>query len=193
MRTIETKVYKFEELSEQSKERAIQQYRETPDFLDDFILDDAKAIAEKMGIDIDKIFYSGFSQQGSGASYTGRYSYKKGAIKALKAYCNDEEIFRIAKELQEIQRRNFYKLSAKIGRSGHYQHEMTMNFDFYKDGEYLYTTMAFESDLKKVLRDFARWIHKQLEAEYDYQNSDEYITDMIVNNNYEFTEEGEMI
>lgn len=40
------------------------------------------------------------------------------------------------------------------------------------------------------MRAFADWIYRQLETEYDYQNSDEQVDESIIANEYEFTEEG---
>ena len=36
----------------------------------------------------------------------------------------------------------------------------------------------------------ARWLYRQLEAEYDYLTSDEAIDDSIIANEYTFTENG---
>lgn len=194
MREETIKVFKFEELSDKAKEKAREWYREASQndtFYAECVIEDVKEIAALMGIDIDKIYYSGFWSQGDGASYTGKYRYKKGALKAVKSHApQDEELHRIAKELQDIQSKNFYKLSAHITRSGYYYHENTMRFDFMRDGEYLYTTMAWESDLKEVLRDYAIWIYKQLEKSYEWENGDENIDETIIMNEYEFTEDG---
>ncbi len=44
--------------------------------------------------------------------------------------------------------------------------------------------------IEQALKDFAYWIYKQLEQEYDYQNSDEQIDESIRANEYEFDEKG---
>lgn len=41
-----------------------------------------------------------------------------------------------------------------------------------------------------ALRDFARWLYRQLEREYYYRSSDEAIDETIVANDYTFTETG---
>lgn len=46
-------------------------------------------------------------------------------------------------------------------------------------------------DLRECLADFSRWIYRNLEKEYDYQNSDEAVEEAIIANEYEFTEDGE--
>ena len=197
MREETIKVFQFTELSDKAKEKAREWYRTTSqgddydDYFAETVIDDAKQIAALMGIEIKDIYYSGFSYQGDGASFTGHYRYQKGAVKAVKDYApKDTELHRIAQELQYIQRKSFYRISCNITQSGYYQHENTMRFDFMLDGEYLYTTMAWESDLKDVLRDYARWIYKQLEESYDWENSDENVDETIIINEYEFTEDG---
>jgi len=41
-----------------------------------------------------------------------------------------------------------------------------------------------------VLRDLARWLYSQLEAEYEHLNTDGLVDEAIINNDYWFTEEG---
>jgi hypothetical protein len=43
------------------------------------------------------------------------------------------------------------------------------------------------------MRDFADWIYRQLESEYDYANSDESVDENILCNEYEFDENGKLV
>ena len=47
-----------------------------------------------------------------------------------------------------------------------------------------------EAALTEALRDLARWLYRQLEAEYDHLTSDESIEEGIIVNEYTFTEGG---
>jgi hypothetical protein len=47
-----------------------------------------------------------------------------------------------------------------------------------------------EAELKEATRDAMRWVYRMLEAEYDWQTSDEQVDEMLKANGYEFTEEG---
>jgi hypothetical protein len=47
-----------------------------------------------------------------------------------------------------------------------------------------------EEVVTEALRDLARWLYRQLEAEYDHLASDEAIEERIIVNAYTFTEEG---
>ena len=192
MRTIETSVYKYPELDERAKENAREWFSrgvfsDSNDW--ECVYEDAKNIGALIGIEIDEIYFSGFSSQGDGASFTGRYSYVKGGLKVLKEYAPiDAELHRIAEALQAVQRQNFYKVRAKITVDGRYCHSNTMRFEnlenHYED---------VNSDVEQLLRDFANWIYCQLKNEYYYQTSDEYVEENILANEYEFYENGKVI
>ena len=44
--------------------------------------------------------------------------------------------------------------------------------------------------MTEALRDLARWLYRQLQAEYDHLTSDEAIEEGIIVNEYRFTEAG---
>ena len=45
--------------------------------------------------------------------------------------------------------------------------------------------------VEECMRDFADWIYRNLELDYEYQTSDEYVDEMLDINDYVFTEDGE--
>ena len=49
---------------------------------------------------------------------------------------------------------------------------------------------AVEDSVQQYMRDFADWIYAQLEAEWEYQNSDDHVDESIRINGYEFDEFG---
>jgi len=213
--TTQTTVYKFSELSDQAKQHAIEkqsQYESSEGFDAECVIDDAVNMAALIGIEIDThavklmnnttrqdpaVYYSGFCSQGDGASFEGRYAYRKGAPAAIKAETaskGDRELLRIATTLQEVQRRNFYQLTSRMGR-GHnsnlYSHSGTMSVDVERYDEKPMTDDA-EDTVKECMRDFADWIYSQLENEYDYRTGEEACQEAIEINDYDFTEDGEM-
>jgi hypothetical protein len=193
------KVFRFDELTEEGKEKAIENLYDVNVDHDwwDFAYENAKAIAALMGIEIDKIYFSGFSSQGDGACFEGSYSYQKGGVKAVKDYAPlDKELHRIAKELQAIQRTRFYTITASVKHSGHYFHEFCTNVSIYEsnpswDSDYS-TDAKTADDLTEALRDFMSWIYSQLEKQHDYLTSKEAIIETIEANEYEFTAEGKL-
>lgn len=208
MRVKETFVFQFDELTEHAKEKARDCYRECAnqdfsDFHAETVLDDANTICNTLGVTIathtvklmgggsrqkPTIYYSGFSSQGDGACFEGSYSYRKGAVKAIKEYApQDEVLARIATELQDVQRRNFYRLQASITHHGRYFDttiEVEDSNDTYRD------LHGDEETVADCLRDIMHWIYRSLEKEYEYQNSSEVIDENIRANEYEFDEEG---
>lgn len=202
MRIQKTKVYQFSELNESAKETARQWYRtsDTDNFFAESVIEDAVTIGQIMGIDFDTargsksepaVYWSGFSSQGDGASFTGSYKYKPGACKALKAHAPiDAELARICKALQDAQKRVFYSANCIITSSGRYSHAYTMQFAFDMNDVSQAVFSDVEETISEALRDFANWIYRQLETEYDYQNADEQVDESIESNEYEFTEDG---
>ncbi len=206
MRVLETKVYTFTELSDDAKENARDWWRryvfsDSNDW--EFVYEDAANVAEQFGLDLRTrrvnqkdggyhydpcIYFSGFSNQGDGACYEGNYEYMKGALKTVKSYApRDTELHKIVEQLQEIQRKNFYRVHARTKYRGHYCHSGCMTVEVGRSDD---QPVVDEDDVVQLLREFADWIYEQLKCEYDYQCSNEVVDEMLIGNAYEFTEEG---
>ena len=191
--------YQFHELPEDAKAYAISTYwGEDWDY--ECVFEDAKEIGKLMGIDIDDIYFCGFWNQGDGACFTGHYRYAKGGVKAVVEQApQDKELHRIAKELQRIQSKYFYKLRSEIKHRGHYYHEMCMSIEtIHTDGDMnRYDCRGpsddDENDIKEALRDFARWIYKQLKEQYEYETSEEAVLEACEENGYEFDDKGRIV
>ena len=204
MRTLtETKTaYKLEELDESTQQTAYEKFVYSPGHLDyewwDFIYDDVKRTGELIGIDIDKIYFSGFSSQGDGACFEGSYSYKPGWRKAFIAeYGPDnaslKEVIEIAEQIQAVQRKAFYKLSASVKHRGHYMHSGCTEIRVYNDDEYRYSDADADEEISQLLREYMDYIYKCLEREYDYLTSFEAFKETCECNDYEFDEDGNLI
>jgi len=134
MKTIETAVYTFSELSDKAQERALEKlYDINVDFeWYDSDISEFVEILNIIGLDTTEksIRFSGSASQGDGLSFTGQYSYKAGALKKiLDEYPTWAALHTDIKSLQEIQRRNFYRISGELQRYGyHYAHENTVRF-----------------------------------------------------------------
>lgn len=206
MRTVTKSVYQFDELSDAAKETAREWFR-TASADDEFweaTYADADSIAKLMGIEIDQkpvqtmggttryepaIFFTGFSSQGDGACFEGRYSYAKGGAAKVRAHAPvDEKLHSIADGLQAVQKAHGYKLYAKVKQSGHYSHSGCTDIEVMKGDDY--APDAAEAEVKRLLRAFMDWIYRQLETEYEYQNEDEQVDENIRANEYEFEADG---
>jgi hypothetical protein len=206
---IETTVYCFAELSDAAKEKARNWYRELGphDDWSDAVYEDFERICEILGFRLKTtpvrlmgggmrqkpcIWFSGFWSQGDGASFEGYWSHSKGSAKAIRAYAPlDAALHDIVDRLQAIQRENFYQLSAEVSHRGRYYHEYCMSVDVTRESStWQPPTADSEEIVTEALRDLARWLYRQLEAEYDHLTSDEAIEEGIVVNEYTFTEAG---
>lgn len=190
MREIITKVYSFEELDAVAKEKARDWYRQADVGWDwyQLTLDDAKDCAKLFGLQIDDIYFE-LHIQGAGARFVGRYAYEKGGLAAvIKDRPEDEELHRIVRELQAIQSRNFYSLTASIkcGRDNMRVEveDQRHNYGWLSDGN------TAEKEIRDCMRDFAAWIYKRLDDKWEYLNSDEVVDESIIASEYEFTESG---
>ena len=209
-KTEETVVYTFDELSDRAKETAREWFRNGIEFDADYCIEDFARLTALIGLDVrtrpvklmngstrmePDIHYSGFCSQGDGASYSGSYSYVHGSVAKLeseapsgvgKGYEGNNEINRIARDLRDVQRRNFYKLQASISHKGRY-------FDIDVDVERADEKNVSDDDVETVrecMKDLAHYLYRQLEREWEYRNSDECVDEDIRANEYEFDEDG---
>ena len=196
MKTVTPKAYQFNELSEEAKAKALDNNRDfntSDEYWYENVIEDAIEIGGLFGIDIDKIYFSGFCHQGQGAQFVGDYAYKKGGLKAVKAYAPlGTFLHNIVKELQDIQRRYFYALSATVETNGGYSHEMATTIEVLDDRMTYGCGLesSAEEEVKNLLRAYMLWIYSNLEAENDYQTGDVAIAQSLQSNDMEFTVDG---
>lgn len=213
-RIVERTVFEFEELSEKAKARAREHYL-SHGLSDGWwysVYEDAIATAAILGITIDnhtdtrrgngrgpKIYFSGFSSQGDGASFEGSYRPVKGDIvAAIKAHApEDKALHTIAENLALLQvtarlTDSFPLMALGIASEGHYCHSGSMVAKFEYDGKTDDLPSEDQADkLLRHLREFADWIYEQLEAENDYLCSDEYVDESLADD--EFDEDGAIV
>ena len=209
MRTVEKTLYRFHELSDAAKARVLNKAREgvfQESYEWEHIFDDAVMVGREMGFDLmqkrvtlmngqwrpaPSIFFSGFWSQGDGACFESRYGYRKGAANAVP-----EALQNVAERLKAMQKPHFYQITASTEQWGHYNHEYSMAIDMSCDCKRCqgYGPGAeVEEEFREICADFARWIYRMLEAEYDYQSSDECLIEMIEANEYEYDEDGDQV
>lgn len=211
MKEITVTLYQFDELpTDAAKEKARDWWREgeaqefghTRDFYDDLV-----ETAGLLGItfkqhpvglmsgktaDWPNIWWA-LDVQGAGASFEGRYEYRKGSVaKVKRERPTDTEILRIALELVAIQKSYGYKLTATITTDTQYTHSRAMDADVF-DPRGIEIDDHGGDDRKAVLqlmRDFADYIYEYIKDEYAYRQSDENVDDAIRANEYYFRADG---
>lgn len=124
--------------------------------LHDAVYDDFERVCEILGVELKPGRI--FFSQGDGACFEARVSYAKGMVAKIKEYApQDLKLHAIAEAMAAVPPDVTYR--------GRYFHEDL---------------------LVEPMRDLAHWLYRSLEAEHDYQNSDE----VIEANGYTFTETG---
>lgn len=109
----------------------------------------------------------------------------------------------LGKELSEALLDSVIRITSS---SSNYSHEMTMSVDVepifeaiayelgdaYNDfsSEQCAVVNAYGDALLSHARSLARWLYLQLEKEYEYQSSEEYIADYFAANDHRFTDDG---
>jgi hypothetical protein len=182
MQTKVINTYAVEELEGSAKERALAWLRELDYDWYDFIFEDVKKCAFILGIEISDIYFN----MADGACFNGRFSYAKGWKKELKMYAPiDRELVRIAQELQAIQAPYFYNLSGAIDCNERYKSTKAV-FHWSEDN------MPVE-DLSQVFTDFAHWIYRSLEKEYEWLTSEDQLIETAKANGYAFDSEGRVV
>lgn len=208
--TIEKTVFAFDELSDDAKAKARYWWRECEamEFSGFAGYDYFMECAERLGIEFRMhhvplmggglradpvIYWSGFSSQSDGACFEGTYRYRKGAAKLIRQHApKDETLHRIADDLQRAQARAFYSLSASMRHRGHYYHSGCMFIDVEDSRDPYRDIGSAEDDIQQAMRDFADWIYRQIEREYEWRMSDENVDEAIRANGYEFNEYGDI-
>lgn len=222
MRIKHTKIYQYDELSDEAKEKARDWYRKgncEDTYWSESVIDDAATVAGFLGLDINQtayktmggetkykptVYFSGFWSQGDGACVEGTWRASDVKADKLKEHApQDKELHRIVDGLAELAK-EYPDGYFKVAHRGHYSHSGCTAFDVelpsekldnleYGSPEYRSLDAKIDQDqdtLIELARDFMNWIYRQLEKEWDYQNSDEQVEESIRCNEYEFLEDG---
>lgn len=170
------------------------------------------------GFDMEDIFYSGFHCQGDGACWRGRVDLKKYIMHHWLA--PDVAVKReVMLALLDNDDMTQY---LSIRTQGHYSHSGTMQVNngievyfskatlidspecrdsifFGACSEDILAAIGGEAFLEEVedeildaAKELADTIYKALEAEYEYQHSEECVSELAEASDWDFTEEGEM-
>ena len=197
MRTETIEIFNFHELDKNVQEKVIEKNRDInvdDSYWHECVIEDFEQILGFIGYyDIESSF-SGFWSQGDGASFTAKYSYEKRALKkVMDYYPSDKELHKIVSNLQDLQKKNFYSLNGKIGKSGsNYCHSYTMVCDYLERADGKEPTDEAELEFRTQSRYLAEWLYEALETEYDFLISDEAVINSLQGYR-EFTADGELV
>ena len=152
---IKTTVYTIDELSEKAKAKAREGY--IVDVLNNVVqwyeadFHDFENICKILGITLEAeptrpkqpagtsgaspcIWFSGFSSQGDGACFEGRWKHIPETCRGIRDYApRDERLHEIAETLAAAQKQNTDELYATMTHHGMYYHEHCMRIDIQRD------------------------------------------------------------
>jgi len=187
MKIHEVKTYSFGELAKDVQAKVIDDNRNfntDDDYWFEWIVDDEKEALDKEGYTDAEIFFSGFSSQGDGASFTCHVDLEKWLANS---------------KLKTKYKSIIDKADYEIEKGGNYEHEYTMGIDLtgYYDMDEKQEKLANElaDIILEDAREHARAIYHRLENEYNEyyeQASDEAVIDALERNDDEFTADGKI-
>jgi hypothetical protein len=192
MKTIEIQLYKFDELSDESRQNAIEMQRNSKYniYLDSFNDNAHEQIIDAGFRGKIKLQYSLSYCQGDGLSFSCDYFDK----------LNDLFIEILGEGKQKTIDCLINNCSFKMENTNNRYYFASKNdLDFYLDNYYVKSQSNIDLVIEKVKEkledlyiDLCKSLEKQGYNEIDYQNSDEYISEMLISNDYDFTKNGVM-
>ena len=185
MRTIRTKIYKFEELSKESQANAIDKMREINTEYDDWyecIFEGFQETLTEAGFLDATIQFSGFWSQGDGLCFDAKIDASKFATTI------DEK--RVVNLIDNSYISEF--TIEKTSYANHYSHEKTRFVDYdatdYNNINKVLENLCEKIEVKRL--ELCKDFYNTLQKDYYYLQSDEVVKETILCNEYEFLKDG---
>lgn len=201
MRVIETKVYTFDELSEEAKEIAIEANRYIHVEHNEWYEDVYDTFKEKYSdlFEITNIYFSGFWSQVDGAMF----EYDGITDKLIDEFIAQLKFSPLRKKIiKDIfyfsgsgkhKYSNYHKYCCK--HSINVEHNYIVSMGHYPNIDDLMDDLQimFESFIEERYIDIATELYSMLEDNYEWHTSDEAISKTLIVSEFEFTENGERV
>jgi hypothetical protein len=187
MKTVKINLYKFEELSEEAKEKAIENNLDINTEFDwwQFIYEDALNVDLKI---------NGFNCYRRSIDIDFIYNSKDTAESILKNHGEKTETYILAKkflsEYEEAEKNEekYSELYENIDPQNEEEEEQELNFSDLRDE----AEEKMEDLSDEFLKELGEEYLQMLRNEYDYKTSEEAIKETLIINEYDFTENGEI-
>ena len=203
--TLEITAYTFAELSETAKARALSAYNSGEPFEPNF--EPIETAERILGITFDtrpvKLYGGGirfdpdFSYEIGGCRFADFFGFsgtmERGeGVRAIRAEFggkDGETLAGIARRWEALQRRNFYRLSARVCfRQGRlYSTRSAVALERFG---YDWESERDTEEAQGIVDDFCAWARALLMADYEYECSEEYFAEACDANEYRFDESG---
>ena len=193
MRTIRTKVYKFDELVVDAQQNAIEAERANKEIELDWWNESAKEQIETVGfIDDVKLQYSLSYSQGDGLSFSCN-SIENSVLRSFFAEILGENKEKTIETIME-----YCSFSCTGNRGNHYcyasKSDIRYEFDdYYANHPQIHSIVAkVEEKIENLYITLCKDLEKEGYAEIDFQYTDECIISDFTNNEVEFTKDGKI-
>ena len=196
MRTIETKLFTFDELSEESKQVAIENHRQLNTEMFDWyqpIIEGYMESVPNEGFEIRNIYFSGFWSQGDGAMFT----YSDFNDNIVKQFIDTLDVDKATRGTMLAS----FVASGRGQHTGYYSHSGCCSHSIYLESCAPYedeTTQLvdqyyddFEQFVKNKYEELCDEIYSNLKKYYYELEEDDNVIEAIMANDFEFTEDGE--
>ena len=189
MKTIETNLYSFNELSKTAQTYAIEKYKETSEIDLDLFKDDCEEILKEKNITLKMLRYSFSYSQGDGLSFSATFDietminncFNNLSDKRKKLFQNF--IYKVESIAHKT--RNVYASKSHIEITVNYN-----NFDYEKHNNINNMLTIFENYIQDLYMTICNEFENNGYNEIKNQNSVEYISEILQDNDDEFTENG---
>lgn len=219
----EEETYSFEELSPEAQENALENNRDINvdyDGWEDGVTEEFKEDMREIGIDDIEISFSGFYSQGDGASFTSEDIDTRKLFNAVGIKSNDALNMEIDDERSRGENKDFYDLLDTMEDVGQLERNrikpeeirvtiertdsrhvhfntVRANVEIWDEPDGWEEPYGFTEELEDKVTEYVRGLckdlYRKLEAEYDNLTSDESVKSTIIDNDYEFDEEGNLV
>ena len=191
MRTIETTLYTYNELSKDVQAKVFATWQNSQREIWSVETCEQIDLLTMLGFTDTEIFMSGFGSQGDGACFIGNYVKTKIDLELVKStYPGMDEYLEIATQLDNLI--ECFE-SVKIYHNDRYYHEYSVSYDFVideNDNDNLGDVHKID-EFKNIVRKLSKMFYKEFEADYDYWQSEELFNDDYANNDLiEYYEDG---
>lgn len=192
METRTYNVYKYNELTKEQKEKAIENYGDINTDYDWYgeSTNYYKTELEKIGLSDIDIFCSGFFSQGDGACFVAKIFNGDDIVK----FCESIGI-ELRPMIKTLLKNDSIDIFINFYKTTHnYSHENTVSIEIlienmYHDKIYDYLNDKIQDDIINIWRvNKCKEIYKTLEKDYDYLTSEEVIAETLIANDYDFNE-----
>ena len=219
----EEQTYSFDELSPEAQENALDNNRDINvdyDGWEDGVTETFKEEMSEIGIDDITISYSGFYSQGDGASFTSEDIDTRKLFNAIGIQSNESLDMKTDDERKKGENKDFYDLLDRMedvgqlvrnrikpeeirvtiertdNRHVHYN-TVRANVEIWDEPDGWEEPYGFTDKLEDTvtehIRGLCKDLYRRLEKEYDLLTSDDSVKETLIDNDYKFDEEGNII